>query len=142
MAELTIAMTMGDEELRLKHITIKELLAVKTWTGIATKAEWLAAVQAGDVEALQAAYGIAKWRSTGTKPRVDDLDYDTDTQNTRLVDGTDREVELVFETKADGSLKLDKDGSPIMSREKDGAAKLRYVDTGDPVPPTETASTT
>lgn len=143
MPELVIAMTMGDEDFRLKGITLKELMAVKSWTGIPNKPEWINGIHAGDPEALMAAYGIAVWRRTKAKPRVDDLDFDTDTLNTRLLDGaTDREVDVAFETKADGSLKLDKENKPIVSRERDGATRFRYVDDGTPVPPTETASAT
>lgn len=143
MPDLTVAMTMGDEDFRMKGITLKELMAVKSWTGIPNKPEWINGINAGDPEALMAAYGIAVWRRTGVKPRVDDLDFDTDTLNTRLLDGSnDREIEVAFETKADGSLKLDKNNNAIISREKDGSTKFRYVDDGSAVPPTEAPSTT
>lgn len=140
--ELTIAMKMGDEELLVKAVTLKEILQITSWTGYENKTEWLQAVQSEAPLALQAAYALAVWRKTGQKPRLDDLDFDLDTLDSRFVDETGQTVELVFEENDDGTLKTDKDNKPIPVLDSEGRMQFRYSETKELIRPTEAPAAT
>lgn len=143
MAELTIVTQMGDKELRVEHITLKEMLQICAWTSYKNKSEWLQGLQNDEPVALQSAYALAAWRDVGEKPRLGEIDFDMDTLNSKLVDETGEEVVLVFETNDDGTLKLDEDKKPILTLDERGRPQLRYAVSGELLPPTEaTPSTT
>lgn len=139
--ELTIAMRMGDQELQIKKIMLSEMLQISSWTGYENKAEWLQACQAEKPLALQAAYALAVWRSTGTKPRLDSLDFDTDTLDSRFIDETGETVEIVFEENEDGTLAL-KDGAPQPVLDSEGRMQFRYSETKELIRPTDAPATT
>lgn len=143
MAQLTTIMRLGDEELRIKNITLKELLQIKSWTGFANKQEWRVALASGDPEAIQAAYGLAVWRKSGALPKIADLDFDTDEMETFTVDETGRRVGVDLEMNKDGSVKTTKEGQPVPKLQPNGDVRLIYLDddnnpTGESVPPTAT----
>lgn len=129
---------MGGEDLLLSHITLQEVLKVKAWTGYATKREWFAALYREEPEAQAAALMIVKTRK-GEKVRFDDVDFDTDTYESRFVDEASlRTVEMLTEKNDDGTLRLDADGDLIPVLDRAGRAQWVFSDTGEPLPPTET----
>jgi hypothetical protein len=145
VADLRIVIEMGDERFDMKDLMLTEMLAVKAWSGgeYRSEQEFRDALGADDVEAVRLAYALAVWRKSGTKPRLDDLtDFSLSAKDVYLADEDGRKVEMTFETNKDGSLKLDKDRRPQPVLEEDGTPRMRYVDTGDLVPPTVTPSAT
>ena len=131
-------MTLGDEEFKLKGVTVQEMAKVKSWTSYKNRGEWFAAIGEEDPDALIAAYVLCKQRK-GEQVRFSDVDFDLDALKGQWVDETGREVEPVLEKNKDGSFKTDKNGLPVPVLDKSGRAQWRYVDTGDAVPPVESA---
>lgn len=139
MADPVVLVTLGGEDLLLSHITLQEVLKVKSCTGYATKREWFAALYREEPEAQAAALIVAKARK-GETARFADVDFDTDTYEARFVDEATRQpVEPLMEKNDDGTLKLDDDGTPIAVLDKAGVAQWVFSDTGEPLPPTETS---
>lgn len=134
--ELTMITRMGDRNFEVRGITLVEALAVRAWTTWASKDEWIQAFNQNDSLAIQAAYAVAIWRETGTKPALKDLDFNLDDMDSRLVDETGATVIVKFEQKDDGTLALDKDGKPVVRLGEDGKPQFFYADTDEPVPPT------
>ena len=139
--KLTIVMSMGGKELRLEAVTLKELLQITAWTGYKNKSEWVQALNFGEPLALQAAYALATWRDSKSKPKLDELDFDTDDMDSRLVDETDQTVEAVFELNEDGTLKIGADGRPVVTLDSDGEPQFRYSESGDLIRPTSAPAT-
>jgi hypothetical protein len=139
MAELTIVIRLGDKELRVEKTMLNELTQVCKWTAYKNKTEWLQGLNDEAPVALQAAYALAVWRETGTKPAISEIDFDTDTVDSWMVDETNQRVELVFEANENGTLRLDGDNKAILSRDAEGRPQLRYTATKELLPPTQAA---
>lgn len=131
--ELTIITKMGEKELLVKGIMLDELIQVCSWGGYKNKAEWIQAFNDEQPLALQAGYALAVWRETKQKPKLAELNFDTDTVDSRMVDETGQTVELVFETNEDGTLKLT-DSKPVPSLNDQGRLQFRYTESGELVP--------
>ena len=144
----------GEYTFDLRGLTAKEMAKVKTETGLKNRREFFDAITDEDPEALIAAFVIARLRA-GEQVRWADVDLDLDDVEAGYYDDTDREVEPVFETVEDGSLLLikrddsdrpvkddkgnfipDPNGSPVGKRDSKGNLLWRYVESGEPVPPT------
>lgn len=134
--EPVLTVKLGDEALSAAHLSVQDMLKVKTWTGLKSRREFFAEIIAEDPEALLAAYCIAKSRA-GVEVRFSEADFDLDTLDVSLTDPDGRGVEPVLKKNKDGEPVLDANGAPIPVLDKGGAQKWVYTDTGDPVPPTE-----
>lgn len=132
-----IQVTLGDETFTLSGLKVQEMAKVKSWTSLKNREEWWKAITEEDPDALIAAYVLVKQRK-GEQVRFSDADFDLDTFDVDLVDEQGRKVMPVFEQNTDGTVKTRDDGSPIPAL-KDGEAQWKYVETGEPVPPTELA---
>lgn len=141
MAEPVLRITHGDYTFDFRGLTAKEMAKVKTETGFTNRGEFFDAITDEDPNAMIAAFVLARTRQ-GETVRWGDVDVDLDTVEAGYYDDTDRQVEPVFQTDDDGSLVLDDDGDPKPSRDKQGRVIWRYVDTGEEVPPTDSAETT
>lgn len=130
-----LQVTLGDEQFTLAHISVQDMVKVKSWTGLKNRDEWAAAIGEEDPEALIAAYVLAKQRK-GENLRFTDADFDLDSLEAAWVDDTGRRVEPLFEKNPDGSYRLNDKRLPIPVLDKTGAATWVFTDTGDPVPPT------
>lgn len=158
MAEPVLRITHGDHSFSFRGLTAKEMAKVKTETGLANKQAFFDAIIDDDPDALIAAFVLARTRA-GEKVRWDDVDINLDDVQAAYYDETDREVEPVFETDDNDRILLVKrdeagrpvkdngkwvtatDGEPVGKRDKQGRLIWRYVDTGEEVPPTDSAET-
>lgn len=141
--EPTLCVKLGGESLTIKRLSVQEMLKVKSWTAgqISSRQELWEAIKAEDPEALIAAYCLAKARA-GDTVRFADADFDLDSLDVTVVADNGREVEPVVQRNDQDEPRLDDNGNAIPVLNADGSAKWRYVDTGEEVPPTETASST
>jgi hypothetical protein len=137
MPQPTLVFTLGEEDFTLSGVSAQEMMKVQAWTTYRNRKEWFTGLQQEDPAALLAAFVLVKQRK-GENVRFSDADFDLDSLAAKFVDETGREMEPVVEKNKDGTVKLDKDGAPIPVF-RDGKAEWVYVDTGDPVPPTEAA---
>lgn len=138
--EPVLTIKLGDEQLSAAHLSVQDMVKVKTWTGLKSRREFFNEILAEDPEALLAAYCVAKAKA-GEDVRLSDADFDLDTLDVTLTDGDGRAVEPLVKRDKAGEPVLDDKGQPIPMLDKAGAQKWVYTDSGDPVPPTETAST-
>lgn len=141
MAEPTMVIRMGDEELRLDEVSAQEMVRVKTWTGLRNRAEWWRAISEEDPEALLAAYCLAKARK-GEEVRYSEADFPLSSLDAWFVDDTGRQVTPQVEVDERGNVRLDEQGRPIPVLDELG--RQRWVDkaTGEPVPFDQTPSST
>lgn len=142
----------------LRGLKAKEMAQVKTETGLRSRREFFDAITDEDPDAMIAAFALAR-RREGENVRWSDVDVDLDQVEAGYYDDTDREVEPVFEMDGDSLLLVKRDendrplrddsgayirdpnGSPVGKRDEQGRLVWRYVDTGEPVPPTDSAVT-
>lgn len=140
MADPVLRITHGDDSFDLRGLTAQEMAKVKTETGFRNRQEFFDAITDEDPAAILAAFLLARIRK-GEKPRWDDIDVNLDDVIAGFYDDTGRQVEPVIQTDDDGRPVL-RDGVPVGERDEQGNLKWRYVDSGDPVPPTGSAETT
>lgn len=138
MSDPVAVITFGDEEFSLAHVSAQEVIKVKAWTGCKNRQEWFTAITEEDPEALVAALVLAKQRK-GETVRFADADFDFDDLDVKFVDDQGREVEPINQTNDDGSLKLDAQGRPLPSLDKDGKQQWRDVTSGEVIPFVQTA---
>lgn len=136
-----------------------EMDQVNTWTGLATRKDFYAAIRAENPKALIAAFMLSRLRK-GEKPRWGEVDVDLDELLAYHVDPEGRKVEPILEVDEngepllvkfdggeavkddDGNYVPDPRGGPVAVLDAKGYARWRYVDTGEPVPPTDAAEET
>lgn len=139
MSSPTLVITIGDEEFKMSPPTVQEVIQVEEWTGFSSWPVWDIAIRAQNARALLAAYGIVKRR------KGEPFDFATAGQDLpasvvgKYVTDTGREVDIVMQTNADGSVIHDKDGNALAVLDSDGKPQWRDVESGAVVPFGETA---
>lgn len=148
MADPVLRLSYKDATFVVGKMSAQELIQVGKWTGFNRRRSLEQAILDEDPTALVAVFAIARRRAGELDVSYSDVDVDLDEVKAALIDEQGREIEPVFETNADGTLKLgeetDADGKvkkvplPVIV---DKQVQYRYVDTGEAVPPTSSVGT-
>lgn len=144
MAQPKMVVRLGEVQWDFADVRAQEMLKVCSWTPYKNRGEWFAAIIREEPAAIIAAVLLTKQRR-GENATFDEVDINLDDTEAWFVSPTGIRIQPSFEKKADGTLRLTKDGAPVPVLDVAGDQVWTDVETGDAVPlgePSETSSST